>query len=253
MLAGSCRRFREEYDRGAQDPHRDRCRRCAEWADWMDRLPSVGARFEAPPRLVAGLAEMAAASSLTCHDVDGLWLDGELDRLPEDQAPTVAEAVARHRGGCRRCRALHRGLDAHRDALLPLPSALRQRLCEVVLRGACRVPMAIVGWRRAAMASYLLASSLVLMPGDPLPRARQAVVELRYQANGTVLEWEARGEELVTTLSSRAREELRRRATRLDSWRADLSLQWETLRNRIPSAQKPEGGKPPSNADVRKE
>ncbi len=183
-----------------------------------------------PPALRRRLVGIPKAEFL-CRDLDRLWSAGLAGELEAEEA----EALRAHRESCQRCRAVHSILAAaHARPLVPLPPGLQRRLKSIgeARGGAMSVPRWLTDVRYTATASYLAASILVFVVGDPTRVAMARLSSLAEPVAEAAEEVERRGEELLEEfrfldlhqdLAKKRQEAVRlggRLEARLEHWKA---------------------------------
>ncbi|MEM7353549.1 MAG: hypothetical protein AAF657_22315 [Acidobacteriota bacterium] len=215
-MQDTCRHFRDRFEPGMRDPHRDRCADCSRFAEILEGTAVPEARRPMSLRLRERLRDIPR-HEVTCRDEDRLyratrraaqrgevpWNDGEKSPSSAPDADADDHAARHHLRTCSRCRDLYGTLYC---AMVPEHQPMSQRLARRIGSIARHPERLLPPWirdtRYAAAACYLLASLTLALADDASAIFSRTTAKVSPKAIVWTESGEARGTDAWNTMSS---------------------------------------------------
>ncbi len=166
LMKDACRNFRDRFQPGVRDPHRDRCTECSRFAEVLESSTST----EVPRPMPAGLRSRLRnipQLEVTCRDVERLYREARRRAGAPTEHADRDSASEQHLATCERCREVYGTLQcAFEPERLTIPVRLARRLTDIAQHPERLIPLWISDTRYAAAACYLLATMTLAVADD---------------------------------------------------------------------------------------
>lgn len=245
----ACRHFRERFQLGVQDPHRDVCGECSRFAEVLESSMSTENRRSMPAGLRSRLRGIPR-HEVTCRDTERLYREARRragvvmqpsqndrtdanDRISErdtarehDPASERDPASEQHLASCERCSEIYGTLQcALEPERLAMSARLARRLTELAKHPQRLVPLWISDARYAAAACYLLAAMTLTVADDASAVLRGTTESLSNRVGVWATTGEARRSRVWDVVSSSLEQRLETGWNRAESYR-EASERW---------------------------